>query len=402
MDYTYIVVTRYGGAGDLLMSEPSLEALYYKYAPARIILRTHKDYAWVLNDHPLIWKQIFDDVTFSNYGIKEFGWVKSDLKGLLPTTQRILHINLHGVIETMDGLHGVDAFAMLANVKPLRRTPSFGHFNFNNYHDIVVQLRSNDEGRGLQRKDLPLDLLISAGATFVEPESLTNEDWKDIVAGADLFIGPDSSGIHMAVAAGVRRIVGVYSPKYPATLRSYPGVLAAKNIEELNWMIESAMMMPKYPDYLNRGNAMEGIINKALQHCQGRGIDVGSSIWPLPGAVAVPDENHRHVFDQGPFDFLFSSHCLEHIKNWEEELKLWANSVKVGGTAFLYLPHPRMEMWKARTGLWAGAVHFWNPSPMELVNWLHENTTLRVEEYSAYPDAYWSFYLVAKKVKGEV
>ena len=45
MQTTKILVTRYGGAGDMVMMEPVLEALYYKYAPAEVFLRTHPAYA---------------------------------------------------------------------------------------------------------------------------------------------------------------------------------------------------------------------------------------------------------------------------------------------------------------------------------------------------------------------
>ena len=397
MDYTYIMVTRTGGTGDILMLEPTIEALYYKYAPARIIFRTYeRDYNWVLAKHPLVWKQIWDDYPCNSYGHKESGWINSDLKGLFPTQQRILHINLGGVVESLNGMHGVDCFAAAANVRLLRRTPSFGHFNFNDYHDVVVQLRDNSDGRGLTRDQLPMDLLESA--TFIEPGVvLKGEDYLDTIVGADVFIGSDSSGLHMAYAAGVRHIVGLYDDRFPAQLRAYPGMQTARSPEELRWMVASALATPRYPDYLNGGNAMEGIRGKAMQYCKGRGLDVGSSTWPLEGALALPTENDRHMFDLAPFDYIFSSHCLEHIDNWQDELKLWANSIKVGGMVFMYLPHPRMEKWRALDGEWSGPWHRWNPSPMALVQWLHENTTLRVDEYTAYPDAYWSFHIIARR-----
>ena len=49
-----ILVTRFGGTGDLLMIEPSIEAIYYKHAPCEISLRTYNDHADVMKFHPMI------------------------------------------------------------------------------------------------------------------------------------------------------------------------------------------------------------------------------------------------------------------------------------------------------------------------------------------------------------
>ena len=50
-------------------------------------------------------------------------------------------------------------------------------------------------------------------------------------------------------------------------------------------------------------------------------VDIGAGLWPLPGAVAVDLE--RGVgsglsiadFENVSLDYVFSSHCLEHIEN---------------------------------------------------------------------------------------
>jgi hypothetical protein len=392
--FNYIMISRCGGAGDLLMLEPTIEALYYAHAPCRIILRTYKDYEWVLRDSPFIWKTVLDTYHCEAYGMMQSGKTMSDLNGELSEPVEILHLNMHSVIEALDGMHGVDVWPPVANAKLLRRTPSFGHYNFERHHKTVVQLRECGDGRDLTREMLPMDLL--GDAVFIEG-TMDNADYLKLIAGADTFIGPDSSGLHIAHAAGVRKIVGLYTKTYPAELRAYPGIRRAENTEQLRWQIEGALAEPLYPDYLNVGNAADAIRGSALLHCRGRGIDVGSSEWPLAGCVAVPTEAERHRIHEGPYDFLFSSHCLEHIEAWQDELKLWEQTVKVGGMCFLYLPHPAMEMW-APGGPWVGPWHKWAPSPVSLVKWLHENTALRVEEYSCYPDSYWSFYLIARRL----
>lgn len=394
MDYNYVLVTRHAGMGDVLMLEPTIEALYYKHAPARIILRTHELYHGILADHPLIWRRIYDDVLYSNYGLQKSGVAFTSLNGILPSEQPLYCYNFTGVIEGYEGLHGVDAFAAVADVPLLRRTPSMGHYELDSSEKIVVQLRNRGDGRDLTMLDLPP---LPENTIFLDESfPLPNDAYVRAIGSADMFIGPDSSGLHIAHACGVRKIIGYYGTEYPYWTRAYPGIQSATNKTELWDMIRAMSEEAKYPAFLNEGGALDGIRAKALMHCRGRGLDVGSSEWPLPGAVALPTENERHLFDHGPYDYIFSSHCLEHIDDWQSELKLWSDSVRPGGIVFLYLPHPSMEPWRPG-GEWVGHWHRWSPSPVSLVKWLMENTKLKVEDYSCYPDAYWSFYITARR-----
>jgi predicted SAM-dependent methyltransferase len=45
-------------------------------------------------------------------------------------------------------------------------------------------------------------------------------------------------------------------------------------------------------------------------------------------------------------DYIFSSHCLEHLPHWVDALDHWSSRLKSGGTLFLYLPHRSQEYWK--------------------------------------------------------
>lgn len=111
-----------------------------------------------------------------------------------------------------------------------------------------------------------------------------------------------------------------------------------------------------YPDYLKNGGASKFIEPIAKQFCKGNGVDVGCGQWPLDGAqgydlnalahdtskwskaddLRVPDES---------LDFVFSSHCLEHLENPVAVIENWKSKLKPGGVLFLYLPHPDMEYW---------------------------------------------------------
>ena len=105
-----------------------------------------------------------------------------------------------------------------------------------------------------------------------------------------------------------------------------------------------------YPDYLRNGNAMQFIAPTALQFCKGRGLDIGAGKWPLPGAQPVdnwhPQFTDGRALPEGQWDYIFSSHCLEHLANPVAALEHWKTRLRSGGTLFLYLPHPDMTYWR--------------------------------------------------------
>lgn len=156
---------------------------------------------------------------------------------------------------------------------------------------------------------------------------------------------------------------------------------------------------PDYLPYLLRGNAVEFVREEALAVCRGRGIDVGAGPWPLPGAEPIRDEPHRnalvldHIAD-GTLDYVFSSHCLEHLREPAKALSLWARKLRPGGLLFLYLPHPDMRLWLA--GSPHVPEHCWVPTP-RLIHDMVSRSGLEVLRLTELPDVYWSFRCVARR-----
>lgn len=104
-----------------------------------------------------------------------------------------------------------------------------------------------------------------------------------------------------------------------------------------------------YPDFQAKGNAARFIKPFAIEFCKGRGVDVGCGEWPLEGAIPVDLERDDHwhaLYLPENLDYIFSSHCLEHIYDWVEVLDYWTQQIKVGGILFLYLPHYSQEYWR--------------------------------------------------------
>ena len=119
-----------------------------------------------------------------------------------------------------------------------------------------------------------------------------------------------------------------------------------------------------YPGYLREGGACRFIAPIALQYCRGRGLDVGAGRWPLPGAMAIDaaDGADAMRLPEGPFDFVFSSHCLEHLADPVGALEHWRSRLRPGGVLFPYLPHPDMEYWRPQNC--RKHLHAWQPAEM--------------------------------------
>lgn len=107
-----------------------------------------------------------------------------------------------------------------------------------------------------------------------------------------------------------------------------------------------------YPEFQTTGNAARFIIPFAKEVCKGYGVDIGAGCreWTLPGANPIdpkitPDYNAMNL-PANDYEFIFSSHCLEHIDRWVDVLDYWYECLRDGGILFLYLPHPSQKYWR--------------------------------------------------------
>ena len=123
-------------------------------------------------------------------------------------------------------------------------------------------------------------------------------------------------------------------------------------------MIETINFKNKeYPKFQSEGFAAQFAIPYAKHVCKGVGVDVGCNRleWKLPGAIpidpAIPKSGEALNFPVtipfGPsLDYVFSSHCLEHLPNWVTVLDYWTSKLKEGGVLFLYLPDFSQSYWR--------------------------------------------------------
>lgn len=76
---------------------------------------------------------------------------------------------------------------------------------------------------------------------------------------------------------------------------------------------------------------------------QGKGLDIGAggdTISPSARSFDVEDGDANRIdeYFSEPFDYVFSSHCLEHMKNPSDALQRWWNLVKPGGHLIFLVP----------------------------------------------------------------
>jgi hypothetical protein len=107
-----------------------------------------------------------------------------------------------------------------------------------------------------------------------------------------------------------------------------------------------------YFSFEAQGNAAQFAIPFAKHFCKGEGYDIGfcKEEWKFPGAIGIDeslgDGYHAMNLPRSGVDYIFSSHCLEHVDNWVETLEYWLKNIRSGGTLFLYLPDFSQSYWR--------------------------------------------------------
>lgn len=183
----------------------------------------------------------------------------------------------------------------------------------------------------------------------------------------------------------------------------------------------------EYPHFQSVGFASKFAFPFAMEVCKGVGLDIGCGKleWCLPGAIALDpvlwedemkdheehqvwldviycdamhlpvlidyplelmktmdliDLSARHrVFDEyqvieNLYDYIFSSHCLEHVNDWVGTLEYWTKAIKSGGVLFLYLPDFSQEYWRP----WNNRKHLHSFTPELLTAWFESNGYIKV------------------------
>ena len=153
----------------------------------------------------------------------------------------------------------------------------------------------------------------------------------------------------------------------------------------------------QYPAFQTNGNAARFIMPFAKEVLKGKGLDIGcgKKEWAFPNAqpidISFDDEYDAMNLPKPKVDYIFSSHCLEHLSDWVRVLDYWSSKLKYGGTLFLYLPHYSQEYWRP----WNNKKHVNILTPSFLKDYLIHNDYNKINVTGK--DLYNSFAVIAEK-----
>ncbi|MEK9767541.1 MAG: methyltransferase domain-containing protein [Betaproteobacteria bacterium] len=162
----------------------------------------------------------------------------------------------------------------------------------------------------------------------------------------------------------------------------------------------------QYPEFQAEGFAAKFAFPYARQVCRGNGYDVGANCaeWTFPNAIGIDssfEEPYNDAlnlptipeWESGYADYIFSSHCLEHIPDWVRALDHWTVKIRPGGVMFLYLPDFSQKYWRP----WNNTKHVSVFTP-EIIRSYFEDSVLWTNIFVSGIDLNNSFMLMAERV----
>ena len=159
-----------------------------------------------------------------------------------------------------------------------------------------------------------------------------------------------------------------------------------------------------YPAFQATGFAARFTFPFANEILFGNGYDIGCNRleWQLPNTeerYVIPidksfnDEYEAMNLPKGKVDFIFSSHCLEHLEDWVGVLNYWMSKIKSGGHLYLYLPHISQKYWRPQNN----RKHLHSFSGQEIENYFDDHKEVYKASYSAV-DLNNSFTVIIEKI----
>lgn len=149
------------------------------------------------------------------------------------------------------------------------------------------------------------------------------------------------------------------------------------------------------------GNAALWAREFANRLLQGNGVDIGCNRedWCFPGSEPVDpalDKYDAYDFPDNELDYIHSSHCLEHLRDYVAALDYWHSRLRVGGVLFLYLPNmDYQQYWNPASN--RKHMHYLNPAIMQSYFDLRTDMWGKVFVTQGY-DLNGSFYVIAEKI----
>ena len=153
-----------------------------------------------------------------------------------------------------------------------------------------------------------------------------------------------------------------------------------------------------YPKFQDEGNASQFAIPFAKHFCNGTGYDIGCNrvAWAFPDSIPIDlnfdNEWEAYHIPEEPVDYIYSSHCLEHLPDWVKALDYWTSKLKNHGTLFLYLPHYHQEYWRP----WNNRKHIHIFTPEIIKDYMTDRGYINI--FASDRDLNDSFMIVGEKI----
>lgn len=155
------------------------------------------------------------------------------------------------------------------------------------------------------------------------------------------------------------------------------------------------------------------IRDKALPWLAGEGLDIGCGPEKvLHSAIGVDDQsqyrgaadlvmdvhNLPDHFAGKRFDYIFSSHLLEHLADWRDVLGSWKPLLKEGGVLFLYLPNVYANPhWSCQHPEAAKRTHHVVDLVPQVVVQVLKDLGMEIVEYNQLWDEYACYHVIARR-----
>jgi predicted SAM-dependent methyltransferase len=156
----------------------------------------------------------------------------------------------------------------------------------------------------------------------------------------------------------------------------------------------------EYPKLQSQGFASQYSFKFAEKICKGKGYDIGCNRpeWSLDGSIPVDPELNQYDALNLPkelVDYIYSSHCLEHLPDYVKALDYWSENLKQGGILFMYLPNmDYQEYWNPANN--RKHYHYFTPKIIQSYFDNRKDMWEKVIVTKGY-DLNGSFYAVSKK-----
>ncbi len=162
----------------------------------------------------------------------------------------------------------------------------------------------------------------------------------------------------------------------------------------------------RYPAFQASGNAARFVREFAKEVCKGRGLDIGynNPDWIFPGSLGI-DKSESSPWEamnlpKPPhgwgelWDFVHSSHVLEHLPDWTAALNYWHTVLEKSGVVFLYLPDHSQKYWRTHSN----RKHLHAFTPQIIQAYFEDQPELWKNTFVSQVDLNNSFIVISEKV----